>query len=449
MIRHRLETPNPAGAGKPAPVAFPAGRRVDLCWIPAEVSDIIYGMTKTDEPAIPHHPVQTTDQTFATLGLSAAVLRAVAHVGFEHPTPVQAAVIPTALTGRDLIGLAETGSGKTAAFVLPIAERLTHGQGLRGLILAPTREIALQTKAFLDLFGVHHKLRTTCLIGGVRIGPQMDELRKKPDIVVATPGRLVDHMQRGTVKLDLVQELVLDEGDHMLDMGFLPQVERILRSLPRERHTMLFSATMPGPIERLAQRFMKDPVRIDITPVGRAAVGIQHRLYLVSSKDKKACLLALLHQELGSTLVFIRRKMDADWLYRALQREGHPVDVIHSDRTQGQRIEALDGFREGEHRILVATDIAARGIDVPGIQHVINFDIPETVDDYVHRGGRTARGSAIGIVSTIATWMDKSRILEIEKVLEQTLPRCSVPGVEVYVESKPRGRSRSGRPLRR
>jgi ATP-dependent RNA helicase RhlE len=410
---------------------------------------MMHGMTETHGPAIPHHPVETTDQTFAALGLSDAVLEAVSHVGFEHPTPIQAAVIPAALTGRDLIGLAETGSGKTAAFVLPVADRLTHGKGLRGLILAPTREIALQTKAFLDLFGRHHKLRTACLIGGVKLGPQFDELRRKPDIVVATPGRLVDHMQRGTVKLSDVEELVLDEADHMLDMGFLPQVERILRNLPRERHTMMYSATMPGPIERLAQRFMNDPVRIDITPVGKAATGIQHRLYLVESKDKKACLLALLHQELGSTLVFIRRKMDADWLFRVLQKEGHPVDVIHSDRTQGQRVEALEGFREGEHRILVATDIAARGIDVPGIQHVINFDIPETVEDYVHRGGRTARGTAIGIVSTIASWMDKPRIREIEQTLGQPLPRCSVPGVDAYVEAQPRGRSRSGRPRRR
>jgi ATP-dependent RNA helicase RhlE len=287
-----------------------------------------------------------------------------------------------------------------------------------------------------------------CLIGGVKLGPQFDKLRTPPDIVVATPGRLVDHVQRRTLKLDHVEELVLDEGDHMLDMGFLPQVERILRLLPRERHTMMFSATMPGPIERLAQRFMRDPVRIDLTPQGMAATGIQHRLYLVNSQDKKACLLALLHQELGSTLVFIRRKMDADWLCRVLQKEGHPVDVIHSDRSQGQRIDALQGFRAGEHRILVATDIAARGIDVPGIEHVINFDVPETVEDYVHRGGRTARGT-VGIVSTIASWMDKPRILLIEQGLGQKLPRCTVAGVEPYVESKPRGRDRLGRPRRR
>ena len=406
-------------------------------------------MMDSSHAGLPQHPVPTTELTFAALGLSESALRCVTQLGFLHPTPIQAEVIPTALTGRDLIGLAETGSGKTAAFALPIAERLTHGHGLRGLILAPTREIALQTKSFLDIFGEHHHLRTVCLIGGVKIGPQIDQLKKPPDIIVATPGRCLDHVQRRTVKLDGVVELVLDEADHMLDMGFWPQVERILHELPRVRHTMMFSATMPGPIERLASRFMNNPMRVDITPQGMTAAGISHRLYLVNTTDKKACILALLHQELGSTLVFIRRKMDADWLYRVLQKEGHPVDVIHSDRTQGQRVDALEGFREGQHRILVATDIAARGIDVRGIQHVINFDIPDTVEDYVHRSGRTARLNALGIVSTIATWMDKSIILQIEQAIEQQLPRCTVPGVEPYVESKPRTRSRSGRPMRR
>lgn len=398
---------------------------------------------------IPQHPVETTQQRFEDLGLSPPLLESVRQIGFEHPTPIQAEVVPVALEGRDLIGLAETGSGKTAAFVLPIAERLTHGQGLRGLILSPTREIALQTKAFLDLFGKNHKLKTVCLIGGVKIQPQIDALRRKPDIVVATPGRLLDHVQRRTLRLDEVCELVLDEADHMLDLGFWPQVERILDLLRGERHTMMFSATMPGPIERLARRVLRDPVRIDILPHGKAAHGISHRLYLVATDDKKKCLLALLHQELGSTLVFIRRKIDADWLFHVLEREGHPVERIHSSRSQGQRVQALQGFREGEHRVLVATDIAARGIDVPGIQHVINFEIPENVEDYIHRGGRTARGNAVGIVSTIATWRDKHMVLQIEQAIQQKLPRCTVPGVEPYVEAPPARRSRSGRPLRR
>jgi ATP-dependent RNA helicase RhlE len=200
----------------------------------------------------------------------------------------------------------------------------------------------------------------------------------------------------------------------------------------------MFSATMPPPIERLAQQFMADPVRVDITPEGKAAQGISHRLYLVEPEDKKACLLALLHQELGSTLVFIRRKTDAEWLSGLLEREGHPVERIHSNLSQSQRVQALQGFREGEHRILVATDIAARGLDIPRVRHIVNFDVPETVEDYIHRAGRTARGTATGIVSTIATWMDKALIREIESTLGEDLPRCTVPGVEPYVEMKPR-----------
>jgi ATP-dependent RNA helicase RhlE len=382
--------------------------------------------------------VRTTDKPFESLGLSEPILRIVRRLGFQHPTPIQAEVIPVALTGRDLIGLAETGSGKTAAFCLPLAERLVHGQGVRALIISPTREIALQTEAFLNLFGQDHQLDTVCLIGGVRMGPQVRGLGRKPDIVVATPGRLLDHVERGTLRLDRVAALVIDEADHMLDMGFMPQVQRILDELPRERHTMMFSATMPPPIERLAERFLKDAVRINILPEGGAAEGIDHRLYMVDEDDKKACLLALLRQELGSTLVFIRRKTDAEWLCRVLDREGHPVERIHSDLSQGQRVEALRGFREGEHRILVATDIAARGIDIPAIRHIINFEMPDTVEDYIHRAGRTARGSALGIVSSIVTWQDKPTIKEIEEALGEEIARCTVPGVEPYVELKPR-----------
>ncbi|HRC86699.1 MAG TPA: DEAD/DEAH box helicase, partial [Thermoanaerobaculia bacterium] len=399
--------------------------------------------------AIPQHPVETLSNSFAELGLSEAVLKAVRHVGFEHPTPIQAAVIPPALSGRDIIGLAQTGSGKTAAFCLPVAERLTHGKGLRGLILSPTREIALQTKAFLDLFGEDHHLETSCLIGGVAMGPQISELRGKPDIVVATPGRLLDHLRRRNLSLSAVSELVLDEADHMLDLGFMPQIQEVLSYLPTERQTLMFSATMPEAIERLAQRLLQDPIRIDILPPGRAAEGITHRLYLVEEEDKRACLAQLLHEELGSTLVFIRRKIDAEWLSRILEREGHPVVRIHSDLSQTERIQALEGFREGEHRILVATDIAARGLDVPRIQHIINYDLPETVEDYIHRAGRTARGRLKGLVSSIATWQDKAMIKEIEEALGFELPRCTVAGVEPWVEGKARPRGRRFIPVRR
>lgn len=388
--------------------------------------------------AIPQHEVETTEDAFESLGISSAILDTVRSIGFVHPTPIQAAVIPLALERGDLIGLAETGSGKTAAFCLPLAERLTHGKGLRGLILGPTREIALQTKAFLDIFGRDHQLRTALIIGGVKMGPQIEALRRQPDIVVATPGRLCDHLRRGTVRLNQLEELVLDEADHMLDLGFLPQIQEILEALPSSRRTMMFSATMPPPIERLAGRFMNDPYTVDLRPVGSVAAGIEHRLYLVREDDKKRCLVELLQQVPGSTLIFTRRKLHAEFLARQLEATGLPVDRIHSDRSQAQRVQALRGFREGRFRILVATDVAARGIDVPRLQHVINFGTPEGVEDYVHRAGRTARGSAVGIVSTIATWLDKPIIQEIERTLGLTIPRHEAPGVEAYQEIKRR-----------
>lgn len=393
--------------------------------------------------AIPQHPVETTDKSFKELGLSDAIVGVIEKIGFEHPTPIQAAVIPTALSGRDLIGLAQTGSGKTAAFALPIAERLTHGRGVRGLILSPTREIALQTKAFLDLFGAEHHIDTACLIGGVRMRPQTEALKKQPDVIVATPGRLLDHVRQRHVTLDAIEQLVLDEADHMLDLGFLPQIREVLRLLPRARQTMMFSATMPDSIEMIAREFMREPAMVDIAPKG-AATGITHRLYLVRPDDKRNALMALLNEELGSTLVFARRKIDAEWLYHVLERKGHPVSRIHSDRSQGKRVQALEGFRAGSHRILVATDIAGRGIDVPGIEHVINFDIPEAVEDYVHRAGRTARGAAQGIVSTIATWQDIPMVRKIEETLGEKIPRCTVAGIEPWEEmEKPARRTRT------
>ena len=396
---------------------------------------------------IPQHPVPETQRTFAEIGLSGPILDAIKDVGFVHPTPIQAEVIPPALTGKDIIALAQTGSGKTAAFVIPLAERLTHGQGLRALIISPTREIALQTQSFLELFGRNHGLKTVCLIGGVKMRPQLTAVAGDVDIIVATPGRLLDHIERRSVKVDKIEALVLDEADHMLDLGFLPQVRKIVDALPKKRHTMMFSATMPPAIESLARTMLQDPMRIDILPEGRAAEGINHRVYIVKPEDKRDCLIALLQQELGSTLVFARRKVDAEWLYHILERKGHPVVRIHSDRSQGRRVDALDSFREGSHRILIATDIAGRGIDVPGITHVINFDVPETVEDYIHRAGRTARASLEGIVSSVASWQDLRIIRDIEIAIGQPIPRCTVPGVEPWVESvKTTAPVRRGRP---
>lgn len=392
--------------------------------------------------AISQHTVTTTDADFGSFGLADDLLRSLGEIGYEHPTPVQSRVIPIALSGQDVIGLAQTGSGKTAAFGLPMAQRLSRSKGVRGLILSPTREIALQTKAFLTTLAKHHPLKTACVIGGVRFRPQIQDLRNDPDIIVATPGRLVDHMERGNVSLAQVEILVLDEADHMLDLGFLPQIRRVLEELPRQRQTMMFSATMPDMIERLAQQFMRDPVRVDILPEGRAAEGIEHRLYMVDPEDKKRCLMALLEGEQGATLVFMRRKIDAEWASRQLAQEGHEVDRIHSNLSQSQRVAALQGLREGGHRILVATDIAARGIDIPAIEHIINFNPPETVEDYIHRAGRTARGTSKGIVSTIGTWRDKPIIREIEAALGQELPRLTMPGVEPYAERKTTVRGR-------
>jgi ATP-dependent RNA helicase RhlE len=388
--------------------------------------------------AITPEPIHTTDQTFASLGFSGPLLQCIRLVGFEHPTPIQAAVIPTALTGRDIVGLAQTGSGKTAAFALPIAERLVQYPNTRALILCPTREIALQTHSFFDELGKEYGLRTACLIGGVKMGPQVQALRRQPHVIISTPGRMFDHLERGTAKIDRFNVVVLDEADRMLDMGFLPQVQRILTRLPRKRQTLMFSATMPPLVERLTEQFMDDPEWIDILPEGRAATGITHRVFLVEPENKKAALLELLRQEAGSTLIFIRRKIDAEWLTGILVRSGHKVERIHSDLSQSERTQALQSFRDGETRILVATDIAARGIDVPHIRHIINYELPESVEDYIHRAGRTARASATGIVSSIGTWLDKPMVKELEDTLGQEIPRASLPGVPEYQEMKPR-----------
>jgi ATP-dependent RNA helicase RhlE len=398
--------------------------------------------------AVPQDP-SLTGVSFADLGLGAAVVRSLESMQFKHPTPIQAQVIPRALAGHDIIGLAQTGSGKTGAFGLPIAEHLIHGKGVRGLILCPTREIALQTQAFLDVVGKDHELSTVCLIGGVKLGPQIQDLRRHPDIVVATPGRLWDHFQRKNLQLDGIEKLVLDEADHMLDLGFLPQILRVFEAVPADRQTMMFSATMPPTVENLARRFMREPIRVDLRPEMRTAEGIEHRLYLVEPEDTKACLLALAAEEKGSMLVFLRRKVDAEWACKQLEKEGHPVERIHSDRTQKQRVAALQGLRRGEHRILLATDIAARGIDIPIIEHIVNYGVPDSVEDYIHRAGRTARGAMKGTVSTIATWHDKENLQLIEKAIGSPLPRCAADGIDTYVERKTtiRGRKKIRRRL--
>lgn len=402
--------------------------------------------------AIPQSKITQTGLTFEDLDLQQPILDALDRLGFVHPTPIQARVIPPALKGYDLVGLAQTGSGKTAAFALPIADYLQSGSGLGGLVVCPTREIALQSHAFFEaLANEGVEVRSVCLIGGAPMRPQIHGLRKGPDVVVATPGRLLDHLKRRNLHFRDLEILVLDEADHMLDLGFLPQIERIFEAVPEKRQTMMFSATMPRAIEILTKRFMREPVRFDLLPTGRTAEGIEHRLFLVEPEDKKRCLISIASLEEGSMLVFVRRKVDADWICRQLEIEGHPVERMHSNLSQRHRVDALQGLREGEHRILVATDIAARGIDIPIIQHIVNFNIPETVEDYIHRAGRTARGDAGGIVSSIATWEDKEMIQRLEATLEQELPRCLAPGIEPWEERESRktikGRERIQRRL--
>ncbi|MDX1501758.1 MAG: DEAD/DEAH box helicase [Thermoanaerobaculia bacterium] len=388
--------------------------------------------------------------TFAELGLGERTLAGLEEIGFERPTPIQARAIPSALAGRDVVGLAQTGSGKTAAFILPMVERLGRRPGVRGLVMCPTREIALQTHAFAEVAGAVHGMRTACLIGGVAFGPQLDALRADPDLVIATPGRLWDHFGRRNVRFDQVEMLVLDEGDHMLDLGFLPQIHRVLEQVPEDRQMLVFSATLPPPIQRLVDRFLSDPVTVDLRPTGQVAAGIEHRLYLVDHDDMRRALMALVEREPGSMLVFLRRKVDAEWACRQIQVSGHPVERIHSDRSQRQRVQALSGLRAGDHRILVATDIAARGLDLPIVRHVVNFGLPDNVEDYVHRAGRTARGAMKGVVSSIGTWQDKETIEQIERVLGHKLPRRTLDGIKPWRERKKkiRGRTRGRRRLR-
>ncbi len=390
-------------------------------------------------------------RTFAHLGLDRRIVWQLHRLGYDFPTPIQGAVIPPSIEGRDVIGLAATGSGKTAAFCLPVLHRLLSQPGSRALILSPTREIAMQTKAFIDaVLPAFPDLDAVSLVGGLDIQKQIKALQRQPAVFVATPGRFLDHLERRTVRPDSIAMLVLDEADHMLDLGFLPQIRRILEDLPTERTNLLFSATMPDSIQRFSARIMREPEVVDLRPEGSLASGIEHRVYMVDEGNKKPCALSLLRHVKESTLVFIRRKIDAEWLCRVLASDGFPVEAIHADRSQSQRLAALSGFRGGEHRILVATDVAARGLDIPIVGHVIHFDLPETVEDYVHRSGRTARGSQTGIVSSIATWRDKEILRRIEQKLGCKLAESVAPGIEPLRDLMPKRLPSSRRsPLRR
>ena len=381
---------------------------------------------------------------FTKLGLSQPMLEGVRAMGYVEPTPIQLRAIPLILAGRDVIGSAQTGTGKTAAFALPILSELgQHSPQPRLLVLEPTRELAAQVETAIHDFARFTNLRTAVVFGGVGYGRQMDALRDGVDVLVATPGRLLDHIERGTCKLDRIEFVVLDEADRMLDMGFLPDVRRILDRCPRDRHTSLFSATVPPEIETLIQWAMRDPQTIEIGARRTPKESVKHVIYPVSDAQKADLVLELLKRvNYDSVIVFCRTKHGADRVAHLLKRNNHAVAVLHSNRTQREREQALQGFREGRFEVLVATDIAARGLDIAEVSHVINYDVPQHPEDYIHRIGRTGRMEAAGDAYTLMVAEDIRHVNAIERFISQKIPRVKLENFDyrytaLFEEGKP------------
>ncbi|MBK8097987.1 MAG: DEAD/DEAH box helicase [Planctomycetes bacterium] len=377
-----------------------------------------------------------TKSPFAALGLVPELLDALHDKGYSTPTPIQQRAIPHVLAGRDLLGIAQTGTGKTAAFALPMLQLLTETQERpkprqpRALVLAPTRELAAQIHESFVTYGHHLDFDAAVIFGGVGQAPQVEALRKGLDVLVATPGRLLDLMQQRHVALSAVEIFVLDEADRMLDMGFLPDVKRVIAALPKHRHSVLFSATMPKEIANLAHSLLVDPQRVEVTPPASTVDRITQSLYFVAKNDKRALLAMVLEDPaFARTLVFTRTKHGADRVARHLHKAGFPVAAIHGDKGQGARERALDGFREGKITVLVATDIAARGIDVPEITHVVNFDLPNIPESYVHRIGRTARAGRDGVAISFCDAEEREYLRDIEKLTRQRIPVLKTPAL--------------------
>lgn len=364
-----------------------------------------------------------TKVTFASLALCKPLKRALTEAGYEEPTPIQAAAIPHLLEGRDLLGIAQTGTGKTAAFALPLLNRMSNNPKKvspnrpRALVLTPTRELAAQIEQSFATYGTHLDVTNTVIFGGVSDVQQKQALRKGVDVLVATPGRLLDLCDQGALDLRRVEFFVLDEADRMLDMGFVNDVRKVLKLLPPQRQSLLFSATMPEDIIELANSFLRDPVRVEVTPPATTVEAIDQRLYYVERPDKRALLHWLLEDEsIGQVLVFARTRHGADRIVKYLKREMHSAAAIHGNKDQKQRTKALEGFRKGTTRVLVATDIAARGIDVPGITHVINYELPNVPEQYVHRIGRTARAGREGMAISFCDVDERVHLKAIEKL---------------------------------
>ncbi len=370
----------------------------------------------------------STAENFYGLGIAPGLLEVLEKLRFTVPTPIQYKAIPIGIDGKDVIGIAQTGTGKTLAFGIPMVQLLAQKKG-KALVLVPTRELAIQVNETLVKLAPIFKIKTVVLIGGESLHGQIQSLKHDPRIIIATPGRLLDHLSQRLVHLNDVCILVLDEADRMLDMGFAPQIERILKIIPKERQTMLFSATMPSSIVRIASAYMRLPVRTEIAPSGTAAELVTQEMFVVR-KDLKAKLLGeLLKQYTGSVLLFVRTKIGAMKVTRVLRNQGHAAAEIHADRSQGQRKEALSGFKSGRYRILVATDIAARGIDVTKIELVINYDLPDDPENYVHRIGRTGRAGVKGHAITFATPEQGTDVRSIEKIIQTTIPLSAHPSI--------------------
>ena len=388
---------------------------------------------------------------FSDLGLSPKVLSAIAAAGYTVPTPIQEQAIPSAVAGKDVLGIAQTGTGKTAGYVLPMLTRLEQGRARarmpRSLILCPTRELAAQVAENFDRYGVNHKLNMALLIGGVSFDEQNRKLDRGADVLIATPGRLLDHFQRGKLLMTGVEILVIDEADRMLDMGFIPDIERICSLLPPARQTLFFSATMPPEIQRLVDKFLRDPTRVEVAPQATAASTIEQRFKFVDGADwdKRDALREMIRgADIKNAIIFCNRKVDVDILYKSLVKHGFDAGCLHGDMDQHSRTATLDGFRAGNLKLLVASDVAARGLDIPDVSHVFNFDVPVHAEDYVHRIGRTGRAGRKGTSLTLVT-DDGIRILdEIEKMLKMPLEWIGDPP-PADAGSKARKRGRGGR----
>ncbi|OHA04057.1 MAG: hypothetical protein A3C92_03765 [Candidatus Sungbacteria bacterium RIFCSPHIGHO2_02_FULL_53_17] len=372
------------------------------------------------------HTHKTEGSGFYGLGIAPRILSILDSLNFTTPTPIQEQAIPVAIEGKDVVGIAQTGTGKTLAFGIPMIQRMAQIKG-KGLVVLPTRELAHQVDESLRKVGRTLGLHTALLIGGAAMGPQIGALRRGPHIVIGTPGRIIDHLEQKTFSLKDASIVVLDEADRMLDMGFAPQIQKIFAALPTERQTMLFSATMPHEIMKMATRYMALPIRVEVAPSGTMAEHVTQEIFIVQKNDKNRLLDKLLADYRGSTLIFTRTKHMAKRLTRAIRAMGHSGAEIHSNRSLSQRREALEGFRSGKYRVLIATDIASRGIDVRGIELVVNYDLPASSDDYVHRIGRTGRAGAGGHAISFAAPNERQEVRSIERLIKKALPVSQLP----------------------